>query len=142
MEAMSWQILIPRALSSRNETAKAHRWARSKARDLWAADLKAVKRALGIPDATGVRIVQITRLLGKGKKFHDKDNTDVKPLLDAMKPERIQKGKAKNTLVPGAGLILDDRTHGPNPKLVLREVEQRRADNGQPATLIVIEDAP
>ena len=135
---MAWRFLVPRSIPSANAhivngnhagTASKYR----SFRNVWAADLRTCKQVLKIPDATGKRLVTITRLMGKGQREYDYDNlvAGSKAVVDAMKPTSSRCGR--QTL--GASLIVDD-----DPASVLVTYLQEKADNGQPATLITIED--
>lgn len=136
MTRSRWEIRIPRAISSQNRafTSKGSgRYGYKTERDRWAWDIAMAARAAGIPKATGKRRVTITRLMGKGQRLFDVPNLwgGIKALCDAMCAERVYRGKTR----PGAGLIVDD-----SPAWAEFAVEQARAADDKPATLITIEE--
>ena len=137
---MAWRILIPRSIPSANahivngnHAATAYRYRAF--RNVWAADLRTCKQSLRIPDATGKRLVTITRMMGKGQREYDYDNlvAGAKAVVDAMKPPANRRGRQVN----GASLIVND-----DPKHVLVTYTQERSALGEPGTLITIEDVP
>jgi hypothetical protein len=137
---MAWRFLVPRSIPSANahivngnHAGTAHKYRTF--RNVWANDLRVCKQSLGIPNATGKRLITITRLMGKGQREYDYDNlvAGSKPVLDAMKPSASRRGRQ----MLGAFLIVDD---GPNDVQVT--YLQERAANGQPGTLITVEDVP
>ena len=135
---MSWDLLIPRAITSQNRSGVnkgAARYGYKTERDRWAWDIKMAAKAAGIPPATAKRKVTITRLMGKGQREYDVPNLwgGIKALCDAMCIDRMYRGKTR----PGAGVIVDD-----SPKWAVFEVAQARAADDKPATLITIEDCP
>jgi hypothetical protein len=133
-----WRFIVPRALASANAHVVNGNHAATAARyrtfrNVWAADLRACKAANRIPDATGKRLVTITRLMGKGQRPFDYDNlvAGAKPVVDAMKPPANRRGRRTD----GASLIVDD-----GPAYVRVTYEQERSADGRPGTLITVED--
>lgn len=135
-----WSFTIGRAIASANAhvvngnhaaTASKYRAVRNR----WAADLKIMKRHHAIPDATGQRLVTITRLMGAGQREFDFDNlvAGCKSLVDAMKPTATRRGRQ----VLGSSLLVDD-----GPAHVTVTYQQERAADGKPGTRIELEDLP
>jgi hypothetical protein len=135
---MKWILVIPRAVPSGNDhlvngnhaaTASKYRAVRNR----WAADLRIMKRVYGVPDATGKRLVTITRLMGAGQREFDYDNlvAGCKSLVDAMKPTATRRGRQ----VLGSSLLVDD-----GPAHVTVTYQQERAGDGKPGTRIEVED--
>lgn len=138
MGAMTWILLIPRAIPSANAHVinGNHKATASKYRafrNVWARDLATLKMAHRIPTATGKRMVTVERLWGAGQRAYDYDNlvAGAKPLVDAMKPSKVYRAR----VVSGAALIIDD-----SPAHVTVTYTQERAPDGVPATRITISE--
>jgi len=137
---MTWEFVIPRAISSANArivNSGKTRWAYSKSRNAWADDLRRAMQIHRIPDASGKRKITITRLMGHGQRAFDDDDFvgGAKLVRDAMqRPRKVQRMSGV-LLVKGASLIMTDGAS--DAEFVY---EQARAADGKAATLITVED--
>jgi len=143
---MNWTLQLPGVTPSLNVLRDLH-WARyKKMREEWFLKLRAKWGASAIPVPTGRRLVVIVRY---GKRALDPDNLQggVKPLVDALKPGRTERGVYKSGVKAGQswvrtrlglGLILED-----DDGFLQLEVRNGRLLPGQkPYTIVTISDLP
>lgn len=117
-------IFIPGRVSSQNgggsnRGAAMHAYRRE--RDAWIRSLHVMGLGRQMPKEDGRRIVRITRNYTGRCQQMDYGNLvgGMKPIVDAMQREI----KGRNTIIRGAGLIIDD-----SPQRFTGIYEQRRAD--------------